>query len=425
MADRSVAVRAPGSRVKGAARLSRRSAIIFAICLASMASGFFSSSGMKWPFYGAVISLTALTYGSLLMLGAEVRLPRWSPRVLAVFVGYVLVAALANRYVSMAYLEVLFVIGAFIVGVAFRPTCEQLLAVSNAVFAVYLALSVLVYVEAIPLARELALFEYGDLLVLGFPFRTFIGFYGSTAAIDAYALFIAAINFLYGRGWKRWLFTTLGIVASAATLRYTPLVALVLALVATGGWRSMGPGVARKVVAALLVLSCFGSAVVVVAAIEWAGSDAMDTFALLTSGRSPIWIGMLSAFSADANPWVAVWLGTGTHEVYAVDLGFSHGNWISNPHNNYLEFLLKYGIVGWSLLLVFAVLVFSSISHAANFFLAAFVILSGVTNLHTFGFYFPLYLLWLGWSSFVAREERCSGRSISRGGRSELGWSVR
>ena len=409
----------------GARRFSRHSVTMFTICLISMAAGFFSTSAMKWPFYGSVIVLTGFTYGSVVTRGLEVGIPRWAPMVVAAVGSYVLFAALANRYVSMAYLELLFLVGVFLVAVTCRPTVEQLLSVSNVVFSVYLLLSVLVYVEVIPLARELALFEYGDLLVLGLPFRTFVGFYGSTAAIDVYALFVAAINFLYGRGVQRWLFVILGLASSLATLRYTPPVALVLALIATAGWRNLGPGFRRRVYVGLLVVSCFASAMLVVGAIEWADYDVLDTFQVLTSGRSPIWMEMVNAFRADANSWTAVWLGTGTDEVYAVDLGFSHGNLIANPHNVYLEFLLKYGIIGWSLLLVFSIMVFSALLRAGHFFLAALLMLSGVTNLHTFGFFYPLYLLWLGWFHAMSEAERRSQQVTRTGQGRRHQWMAR
>lgn len=378
-------------------RVNRGVLFILLTCFSAIVAGYLQGSGTKAPFYLCVVVLTLMPLVGMASLGRNIRLQPLVVKSLFVAACYIAVALVTTRYFSMAYPEFLFIFLVFGFSLMAKVPLGRLLAVTNATFLSYLALSLLLYVDVIKLERELAFFEYGDFLFFGSPFRTFIGFYGSTAAIDAYGIFFAIINLVYNRSkvW-RWVFVVIGILSSAATLRYTPLVSLALALVATAGWKAVPKRGMRSVYVFLTVLLTFSTAVIVAAIIDSVGPEAMDALTLATSGRAPIWVEMLKLFFADGNSWRAVVFGSGSDAAYSVDFGFSHGALVANPHNNYLSFLLKYGVAGWMVLLGFFSIVLSRIKVSSDYFIAIFVLLSGVTNLHTFGFNFPIYVFWFG-----------------------------
>lgn len=285
-----------------------------------------------------------------------------------------------------------------------RPySLRALLRITNIYYLVYLGLSLLVYVGIIHLDKSLNIFD-ATRRVSVFEFQTLVGFYGSTAHIDAISLFVALVNLLFGRGRERSLIIGIAIVASVASVRFTPFVALGIAFI--GVWaigRVRKAGAVRRAVAVGIALAIVFSAPLAMVAAEIFPTGRLESaINLATNGRLRIWQEMGKVF-ASAPPLIQVF-GSGSTDPYYTIGGWPRVHpgtgevapfWTANAHNSYLAFALNHGVAAFVLLALVIAYLMAQMRSWRSQLLTLYVLSVGITNAELFAFFFPIYVVWI------------------------------
>lgn len=372
-------------------------AVVWLIASLSILAGYLAGDlEQKTLFYISTLLLAGISFFGILLIYKDLRLPVGYVYPVGIYLLLIVLMGVMSGGLSMSYLMLFFTVTLFCFSCYAHLGIERLLLVTNVIYAVYLFLSVLLYFEFLPPSKELNMFEYDAPSFLGGSFRTFVGFYGSTATVDSYSIIVALINLLFNKSaFWRWVFFLLGLCAAAATLRFTPFVALGGAIVISICIGFIKNQFVRNYIIIGLTIMCFLSPLIFLALFGIFGLDSLVTLDAITSGRASIWVAMLPNFFV-SQPMVNILLGSVNIDSTAVDLGFSDGHLVGNPHNNYLSFLLRYGFVGWLALLIAFSKVLCRLTKTSYLLVATLLMLTAVTNSETFGIYFPIYLIWIG-----------------------------
>lgn len=297
-----------------------------------------------------------------------------------------------------------------------RPVSRSvLLRITNAYYIVYLGLSLLVYLGVVTLGRELNVFDATQ-RIPWLEIRTLVGFYGSTSHIDSISLFVAIVNLMFGRGTGGHVVAVLAIVASLASVRLTPFVALSIATFGAGlVWSFKWSGAPRRWIAVAIALTLVLSAPLsMVAADLFPSGQLEDAINRATTGRLRIWLAMGEAFKKA--PLVTRAFGIGTTDPYYLVGGWPQVHpvtkqvselWTANPHNSYLSVALNLGIVVFVILTLSIAYLISRISELKALIVVLYVLSVGITNAELFTFFHPIYMIWIMWlSRLPCRREK-------------------
>lgn len=300
----------------------------------------------------------------------------------------------ANFRASYSFVIPYIFVTSFIIVDRYKLDIAALLKIHNVVFLVYLFLSVLVYTGFINLNRDLNIFEEQNFLV---NFQTFIGFYGSTASIDSYAMFTAIVNVLFGKDIKeKIIIATLAFFASLSTLRMTPILALILSfIIYLIVVRLVKRGFSFKVLVGFINFFIVFSFLIVLI-IEPYMSDEFDFFLqAFTHGRFSIWQNMISNFTTDDFNLFQQLFGIG--ERIRVDTGWiSQGsNFTTNSHNSFIDILIKFGILGLVFFYAGVSYLIANYRDETYYFVVLFILFVATTNSSTFSYSFPIYIFWI------------------------------
>lgn len=380
--------------------------IIFGALLAT-AVGALGHEAIK----NLLLALLTVVTGLRALLLASVRpLSKAAALIVCIVPFLVALSILVSGRVSGNHLYPVFLV-AFIVTMELDKPIRMrtLLRLTNAYFLVYLGMSLLVYFGVVDLNRELNVFDATRRAPL-LDFKTLVGFYGSTAHIDAISLFIALLNLLWGRGRRRYLMIAIAVAAGLASVRFTPFVALGVALLATG----MIVGVRRARSARRSLAIAIGLAIVLsvplsMVAVEVVPSQTFERAVnMATNGRLLIWQTMAGVFAGA--PVLSQAFGTGSTEPYYLVGGWPRMHpttmevsplWTANPHNSYLSLALTLGLAAF-VVLMFSLAVLLARMRTWRALLVTFYVLTvGTTNAELLTFYFPIYVAWLLWMSRV------------------------
>lgn len=318
--------------------------------------------------------------------------------------GTVAIGVLSAGYVSGNHMYLIFAgATALVVWRSNDLSQRVLLGLTNSYYIVYLVLSLGVYLGIIVVDSNLNIFE-ADQRVTGLGFSTLVGFYGSTAHIDSLSLFVALVNLLYGRGVAHKIVFVIGLLASAATLRYTPFFSLAIALTCAAlVYPVKATKAGRKITIGLLVSTIAISAPLVVTIGELSPDDQVHRLLNTgTSGRSRIWEAMIDTYVHV--PGLQKLFGTGTTEgIYLVG-GWPRVNpvtgevkplYTENPHNSYFSIALTTGLFGYGLLVAGLLFLSGQSKNWKSTLITFYILAVGITNAELFTFMFPVYLIWL------------------------------
>lgn len=347
-------------------------------------------------------------------------------RIIAVALGASLtvlavLSAIMSGRVSGNHLYVVFIVTLVVaIELGERVSLRSLLRLTNAYYLVYLALSILVYLDVVDVGRSLNVFEATQ-RVPWLDFRTFVGFYGSTAHIDSISLFVALVNGFLGKGRYKRVIISLAVAASLGSVRFTPFVSFGIACLGTcliGVLRRAR--VLRYAASAVIVLVIVASAPLSLIAAEtitaWPAGDLINK---ATNGRLAIWSAMSQRF--EEAPLIHQLFGTGTTDSYYLVGGWlrvhpSTGEvsplWTANPHNSYLTVALNVGAVIAGLFGLVLVWLACQMRTWRTRLIMLYVLATGITNSELFTAYFPIYVVWIWWlASWRANR---TGRAVPR-----------
>lgn len=374
----------------------------------ALAATAFGALGYDYVQHALLVALTALT-GLRALVFASIRpLSKAATLFLVPAPFLFMLSVIASGRLTGNHLYLIFLL-AFVLTLEFERPLEPrlLLRITNAYYLVYLAMSLLVYFGVVDLGRELNTFD-ATRRVPWLEFKTLVGFYGSTAHIDAISLFVALVNLLFGRGKSRQVLVAIAVAASLASVRFTPFVALSIALLGTWfvSWFKRA-GSVRRAVAVTVALSIVLSAPLSMLAAELFPSGRLERLInLATNGRLLIWQTMGGVFSEA--PLLKQVFGTGSTEPYYLVGGWPRVHpvtkevsefWTANPHNSYLSVALNLGLAVFVLLALAISYLVAQMRNRRAMLITLYVLSVGITNAELFTFFYPIYVVWLLWLS--------------------------
>ncbi len=222
---------------------------------------------------------------------------------------------------------------------------KRIIKVLNSTFIIYSLLSFLVYFGILGIGRELNWFPIN---ILGFQFQTLVGFFGSTAWLDAYATIILLMNLMFkvDPRWK-WVALYAGLLAFF-TFRSTPYL---LVIVYSGSY--FIKSLFRFKIFLVFVLALIFMAFFFPFLLKMDGNHdqlfAFIDFAL--TGRAHLWTTMLNAIFE--KPFENLIWGFGNVNSFPVAVW--HGIY-TNPHNAFFRLFIEGGII-------FYILIFMALSY--------------------------------------------------------------
>jgi hypothetical protein len=284
------------------------------------------------------------------------------------------------------FTNILYFIALFYIIRNFGINRDILIKCTNSSYILYLFLSSLVYFSIIEWSnRELNIFEFN---ILGYKFRTFIGFYGSTAHLDSYSLFIALINYFYNNSRWKYFFVFIGIFFSVGTLRFTPFYSLIIAIIITIIIKFLD-----KKSSVFFFFFIYFSFFIAVKIIQITGNYNLELILTdITHGRVLIWKDMLYIYES-SNNFVSKTLGLDINLFYVSPFGPLVGEF-NNPHNSYLRVLIEYGILIFVILFVFISFFLLKIKQTYHFIVCFYILTVGVTNNEVIDTVYPAFILW-------------------------------
>jgi hypothetical protein len=276
----------------------------------------------------------------------------------------------------------------------YRLEHSDFLKINNIHFTIYSVLSFLVYYNIIGLNRELNEFEIFD---YDFIDRTLIGFYGSTASLDSYALFTMLVNLVHNKSKiSKYVISAIALVLSLLTFRYTPIIAVSTSLLIYLVLKSIRIREIKLVLNEIIIILISTSFILVYVIIELLQYKNLETyFIIATNGRSTIWINMNLALLSEG--WFSLKAIFGLSDVVTVNTYWSTitNIYSDNPHNSYLNIFSRFGMLG--LIAVTTILIKYSklFMNQKEYVIFLFVIITAVTNTGIFFYQFIIMVMYI------------------------------
>lgn len=343
-------------------------------------------------FYLSTIAIIFLPFGFILLDDRALYISHL--KILFFSTLYLSVIFISNHTLSYYYSIPYIFISVFIIIDKYKISIGQLLKIHNIIFVIYVFLSFLVYVGIITLERDLNIFEEQGLF---FNIRTFVGFYGSTASIDSYAMFTFLVNFLLNkRKWSKTVMLCLALISSLSTLRFTPVVALMLAFVVYQIIKYLSQkGFSSTFLVFFANLIVVFSFLFVFLITPLFSENIELLLQAATHGRFSIWENMILKFSTGDFTWLQKLFGMG--KPIPIDTQWmSQGvNITENTHNSFLDIMIKFGYLGIAIFYLGTSYMMSKFRRPIFYFISLFIIFTAITNTSTFSYSFPIYMFWI------------------------------
>jgi hypothetical protein len=286
----------------------------------------------------------------------------------------------------------------------------------NITYSVYLIFSLLIFFGVLPQLVEInESAAENNITLLGLNnFRILNGMDGGPSNIDTYSALILLINIFVNRNKSRIFFIGASIFAIIASLRFTPIVSIILILAFYPIYKN------RLLTTITLLLISIMFIVILFALSEKInvtlfGFDLWNLLYLSTHGRSMIWeqqMGIFKGFDI-----IEFLLGNFNPDLFKVPIiriqGVSGIGTVFNPHNTYLLLLFRQPIMFLTMFFLFMFYQFKQ--HRKNIFPIIFLIfLSGFTNSGIISLGNPIYLYVLIYYLTKKRyaETRCALRRL-------------
>lgn len=266
---------------------------------------------------------------------------------------------------------------------------KTLLSVTNSFYLVYVILSFLVYFYIIvwPTREVLNIFHVD---FFGITFRTFIGFYGSTADIDSISMLVLLLNIFFNKNKSKNYYIILSLFMVVGTLTVTPFASVFLVLVFMLFIKIFG-----KKVIPLITLSLFTLFLVISFIIlKVTNPSILELVGLITNGRDAIWRDMLLLYSNFDMMFQKI-LGFGNTDLFLIKPFGEWGVLTTNPHNSFFRIFIEYGIV---IFIIFYFFISNKLRKCKKFsfmFICLFILTVCISNSEIFGFKNPIFVLWL------------------------------
>lgn len=335
-----------------------------------------------------ILILVIYLFIGLHHLNNKLGIKNWFVYSLIAVTIFVVLSILVNKDVSSRHLFLFYLLGIYYLVKELGIEKYLLLKITNYTYLIYLILSMLVYFSIIQWpTRELNIFSYE---FLGLKLNTFIGYYGSTAHLDSYSLLIVILNLYFNRNYKEKIF--ISIIASIFTIgtfTMTPLLALVVAVMCSLiiiTFKNI-----KKITIPLftMVFILFFFIILQLSLLF----NAIEFFGLATNGRNKIWIEMWKIYIQNdiSLKWLLGYVNT---EEFAVIPFGAHVGEYTNPHNNYLRYLIEYGVIFFATSSYFITKNVKNLKRFSSLLLAFFLLMIGNTNNEIFDLVNPIYLIW-------------------------------
>jgi hypothetical protein len=333
------------------------------------------------------ITIITLVYAGLIIL-KESKFTYLEIYLIFVVLNIILFKIVIYKDVSYNLLYLLYAISIYYVVKTRLWDINLLLRITNYVYVLYIFLSLLVYFKIIEWKRVLNIFYFD---INGFTFKTFIGFYGSTADLDSYSFLIAMLNFFFNKNPKsKVFFVLIGILMSVGTLTATPIVSLFIALFFILLIKLFSKKIIPIITFSLFM--CFG---IIVLVIDIINSYKLTTWlGLLTNGRSMIWKEMLLLYNQYDMPLKKIF-GFGNTDLFIIKPFGEWGVITSNPHNSFLRIAIEFGLIVFSFLYSFITKKLMALKNYNFLLICLFILTVAITNSEIFTFKNPVYILWL------------------------------
>ncbi|MEQ9307273.1 MAG: hypothetical protein RJQ14_25385 [Marinoscillum sp.] len=275
-------------------------------------------------------------------------------------------------FISLAFFAYILVV--ILTFVSIDYPLKALTKVLNKSFIVYSVLSLLLYFGLIPIGRELNWFPVS---IFGIEIQTMVGFLGSTAWIDGFAIIICLMNVHYklDENWKKYAIIS-GFMAFL-TFRSTPY----LLLIAFLGILLLNKLVKQRVVLLIPLTLIFGSFFIPKLILMYTRDEqlfAVIDYAL--TGRAHLWTTVLDALFE--KPLNTLLIGYGNMNNFPVPVW--HGI-LTNPHNAFFRLFIEGGVIFYSTF--FVALAYAILKVQTKHLPIIFIIITqGISNSMIFQF---------------------------------------
>lgn len=299
----------------------------------------------------------------------------------------VLTITSAALFVGAHFREIAFLLWFMLLYLSFiklKFPLKLMLKFLNVTFLFYLFLSFLVsfYIINGGFRAESVNLNQFTVSYFNFSWITLVGFAGTTAAIDAYAMLIFIVNLLYSSKFRWWM-VAISLGAIVMTTRMTPWVMIIIA-VGYMLFRKSRP------MAYLFSLGLFVSFMIPHIFLDVPELQAI--FFAISHGRSWIWNLYYDIFFQ--SDLTTILLGIRESKIPDVYLG----NWIgyiNAPHSSYFRILITNGLL---IYLVFYFVITKIIIASGRFgrkpiFVVVAILVAAITNENIFHNHNPIYLL--------------------------------
>ncbi len=348
---------------------------VLVTCLISFVLGYLSFF-TRPIYYLEIVLLTAITYIVFIEQIRRTHRVPWVNILLSfTFFFCVILGLVYYKFFFQNYIFLLFLPAAFAlikayyagdrVGLFFRTY--------NLVFIIYLFLSLMVYLDILPIGRTKNIFE---LEFLGRRLNTLIGLFGSTASIDAYAAVTLLINLFFYKGKYRRFFIVASFLAAFFTFRASPYLVI---------FGALSIYYIRKVIKTPLtdflgLCAIFLLFVTPVFVKMFFGQTGLLLFDLFLTGRASLWLEMLNIYQS--SDILEKLIGFGVTDRFEV---MPWGHLTTNPHNTFFNILLLYGAPVFIMCFCFVYYVFRRLDDRYAMLFVG-VLLAGVGNSLLFSF---------------------------------------
>ncbi|TLS35161.1 O-antigen ligase family protein [Pseudalkalibacillus caeni] len=356
---------------------------------------FIMSFGINGYYFYTDILLLVMNVGIMLFVSMNLILnntKKYSGSFFYLYIitiGSLVINILITETINNDFFYLIFALNIYFLISNFKIDKDKLLKITNTTYLIYLALSFLLYFSVITInGRSLNIF---DEIIFGYSIKTFIGYYGSTAHLDSYSMFIALLNLFFNKNrLSKLFFVVLALIACFGTLRFTPIVSLGYGIIFLLIVQILG-----KYTVPLINVIIFMFFYLVV--IFYTHSDVQyhSYFFSATSGRNVIWSLMLDVYN-NIHSITQKSLGFGTTEPFTVDaFGAYETQLTNNPHNNYLRFIFEYGVISFIGVFIFFTKRMMEIKKKSILLIIFFVLMASNTNSEIFSFFHPTFLIWI------------------------------
>ena len=210
---------------------------------------------------------------------------------------------------------------------------------------------------------------------------TFVGFSGTTAAIDSYSSIVLLVNLLYSEGKTRLVFSLLSLFAMLLTFRFTPIVAIAFACLVLFIKRNWTLSLYKVFVVSFAVFSFF---------IPLFYADDLDFLDEITHSRAKIWIEYWLVWAQSGISSMLL----GIRQQHLPEIIFSDWQgWFSNPHSSFMRIFLFWGSVLYFVFVFYLFKVILRIQNLKNLAIVSLLLICAVTNSIVLWNENPIYIL--------------------------------